>query len=141
MYSPEKKMISFDGLCLRYNNGEYLAPQIRGMNNRFHSETKIPWLYDYPLANHIATYKSPTNREVPLFSHLYPSFGYLRKIFPPRGFKYSVFPIFLCFTASKRLLGSVGVSNLIATFKLSQVSSNYCLKSSPRPWKDKYKPM
>ncbi len=27
---------------------------------------------------------------MPLFSRLYPSFGYLRKIFPPRGLKYSL---------------------------------------------------
>ncbi len=72
------------------DNREYLAPQIRSMNNRFHSEAKLPWSYDYPLANHIATNKSSANREMPLFSRLYPSFGYLRKIFPPRGLKYSL---------------------------------------------------
>ncbi len=72
-------------------NREYLAPQIRSMNNRFHSEAKLPWSYDYPLANHMATNKSSANREVPLFSRLYPSFGYLRKIFPPRVLKYSLF--------------------------------------------------
>ncbi len=71
-------------------NREYLAPLIRSMNNRFHSEAKLPWSYDYPLANHIATNKSSTNRLMPLFSRLYPSFGYLRKIFPPRGLKYSL---------------------------------------------------
>ncbi len=43
-------------------NREYLAPQIRRMNNRFHSEAKLPWSYDYPLANHIATNKSSANR-------------------------------------------------------------------------------
>ncbi len=48
-------------------NGEYLAPQIRSLNNHFHSEAKLSWLYDYPLANHIAIYKSSANREVPLF--------------------------------------------------------------------------
>ncbi len=71
-------------------NREYLPPQIRKMNNRFHSEAKLPWSYDYPLANHIATNKSSANREMPLFSRLYLSFGYLRKIFPPRGLKYSL---------------------------------------------------
>ncbi len=72
-------------------NRVYLAPQIRSMNNRFHSEAKLPWSHDYPLANHIATNKSSTNREMPLFLRLYPSFGYLRKIFTPRGLKYSPF--------------------------------------------------
>ncbi len=66
-------------------------PQIRSMNNRFHSEAKLPWSYDYPLANHIATYKSSANREMPLFPRLYPTFGYLRKMFPPRGLKYFLF--------------------------------------------------
>ncbi len=37
------------------HNREYLGPQIRNMNNWFHSEAKLPWSYDYPLANHIAT--------------------------------------------------------------------------------------
>ncbi len=60
------------------------------MNNRIHSEAKQPWSYDYPLANHIAANKSSANREMPLFSRLYPSFGYFRKIFPPRGLKYSL---------------------------------------------------
>ncbi len=62
-----------------------MAPQIRSMNNRFDSEAKLPWSYDYPLANHIATNKSclkSANREMPLISHLYPSFGYLRKFSP-----------------------------------------------------------
>ena len=63
-------------------NRKYLAPQIRSMNNRIHSEAKLP------LANHIVTNKSSANREMPLFSRLYPSFGYLRKIFPPSGLKY-----------------------------------------------------
>ncbi len=71
-------------------NREHLAPQIHSMNNRFHSEAKLPWSYDYPLANHIATNKSFANREMPLFSHLYPSLGYLRKIFLPRSLKYSL---------------------------------------------------
>ncbi len=69
---------------------QYLAPQIRSMNNRFHSEAKLPRSYDYPLANHIATNKSSANHEVPLLSRLYPSFGYFWKIFPPRGLKYSL---------------------------------------------------
>ena len=60
------------------------------MNNRFNSEAKLPWSYDSTLANHIATNKSSANREMPLFSRLYPSFGYLRKIVPPRGLKYSL---------------------------------------------------
>ncbi len=55
--------------------GEYLAPQIRRMNNRFHSEAKLPWSYDYPLANHFARNKSYANREMPLFSRLCPSSG------------------------------------------------------------------
>ncbi len=71
-------------------NREYLAPQIRSKNNRFHSEAKLPWSYNYTLANHIATNKSFANREMPLFSRLYPSFGYFQKIFPPRGLKYSL---------------------------------------------------
>ncbi len=54
-------------MSLSVVNREYLAPQIRSMNNRFHSEAKLPWSYDYPLANHIATNKSSTNREMPLF--------------------------------------------------------------------------
>ena len=68
-------------------NREYLAPQIRSMNNQFHSEAKLSWSYDYPLANHIARNKSSANREMSLFSRLYLSFGYLWKVFPPRGFK------------------------------------------------------
>ena len=72
---------------------EYLARQIRSMNNRFHSEAKLLWSYDYPLANHIATNKSSANREMSLFSRLHPSFGYLWKIFPPRGLKYSLFSL------------------------------------------------
>ncbi len=61
------------------------------MNNRFHLEAKLPWSYDYPLVNHIATNKSSAiYREMPLFSRLYPSFGYIRKFFPPRGLKYSL---------------------------------------------------
>ena len=64
------------------SNREFLVTEIRSMNNRFHSEAKLPW--SYPLANHIATNKSSANREMPLFSGLYPHFGYLRKVFPPR---------------------------------------------------------
>ncbi len=73
------------------HNREYLAPQIRSMNNRFHSEAKLPWSYEYPLANHFAANKNSANREKPLFLRLCPSFGYLWKIFPPRGLKYSLF--------------------------------------------------
>ncbi len=75
--------------CMEEQNGsnrEYLVSQIRSMNNRFHSEAKLPCSYDYPLANHIATNKSPANRELLLFSRLCPSFGYLRKL-PAKGFK------------------------------------------------------
>ncbi len=68
-------------------NREYLVPKIPNMNNRFHSEAKLPWSYDHPLANHIATNKSSANREMPQFLRRYPSFGYLRKIFPAKGFK------------------------------------------------------
>ncbi len=82
-FATTKVICSFCSLCLAW----YLAPQIRSMNNRFHSEAKLPWSNDYPLANHISTNKSSANLEMPLFSRLYPSFGYLRKIFPPRGFK------------------------------------------------------
>ena len=67
-------------------NREYLAPHIRSMNNRFHSETKLPWSYDYSLANDIATNKSSANREMSLFSPLYPFLGYLRKNFPAKEF-------------------------------------------------------
>ncbi len=67
-------------------NREYLAPQIRSMNNRFHLEAKLPWSYDYPLANHIAKYKSSDNPEVSLFSRLYPSFEYHSENFPTKGF-------------------------------------------------------
>ena len=58
------------------------------MNNRFHSEAKQPWSYDFPLANHIATNKSSAaNREIPLFSRLYPSFGLSSENFLDKGFK------------------------------------------------------
>ncbi len=70
-------------------NREFMAPQIRSMNNRFHSEAKLPWSYDYILANHSVTNKSSAN-EMLLFSRLYSSFGYLRKLFPPRVLKYSL---------------------------------------------------
>ncbi len=53
-----------------YGNRECLAPQIRSVNNRFHSEVKLPWSYDYSLANHTATNKRSANREMPLFSRL-----------------------------------------------------------------------
>ena len=78
--------------CLmhKYLNREYLAPQIRSMNNRLYSQAKLHWSYGYLLANHIATNKSSAAREIPLFPRLYPSFGYRWKIFPPMGLKYSV---------------------------------------------------
>ncbi len=85
-------VILYSNFCILYNR-EYLAPQIHSMNNLFHSEAKLPWSYAYRLANHIATTKSSANREMPLVSRLYPSFGYLRKIFPPRGLKSSLFTI------------------------------------------------
>ena len=72
-----------------FSNREHLASQIRSMNNRFYLEAKLPWSYDYPLANHIVTNKSSANYEISLFSRLYPSFGYLENIFPPRGVKYT----------------------------------------------------
>ncbi len=81
-------------------NREYLGPQI---NNRFHSEAKQPWPYDYPLANHIATNKSSANRDMTLFLRLYPSFGYLRKSFPPGGIK--ILPI----KVSRRLYLNAGL--------------------------------
>ncbi len=68
-----------------HTNREYLAPQIRSVNNRFHSAAKLPWSYDYPLANHIATIV-----RCPCF-RAYTFLSYLRKIFPPRGLKYSLF--------------------------------------------------
>ncbi len=73
---------------------EYLVPQICSTNNRFHSEAKLPWSCDYPLANHIVTNKSSANHEMPLFLRLNLSFGYLRKIFLPSGLKYSLFPTY-----------------------------------------------
>ncbi len=48
-------------------NREYLVPQIRSINNRIHSEAKIPRSYDYPVANHIATNKSSANHEMTCF--------------------------------------------------------------------------
>ncbi len=48
-------------------NREYLAPQIRSMNNWFHSEAKLPWSYDYTLANHTATNKAPPTVRFPCF--------------------------------------------------------------------------
>ncbi len=77
---------------LDWFNREYLALQTCNINNRFHLEANLPWSYDYPLANHIPMYKSSAKREVPLSSRHYPSFGYLRKIFLPRGLKYSLCP-------------------------------------------------
>ncbi len=70
-------------MCL---NREYLAPQIRSMNNRFHSEDKLPWSYDYPLANHIATNKSYANREMPVFAPL-PFFRVSSENCPAQWFK------------------------------------------------------
>ncbi len=68
-------------------NREYLAPQIRSMNNRFHSEAKLPWLYDYPVASHTATYKSTANREVSLGFAPLPFFRVSSENFPAKGFK------------------------------------------------------
>ncbi len=72
----------------------YLPAQIRSMNNRFHSEAKLPWSYDYPLANQIAKNKSSANREMPLFSPL-PFFRVSSEIFPPRALKYSLFAVYI----------------------------------------------
>ncbi len=65
-----------------YNRG-YLAPQICCMNNRFHSEAKLSWSYDCPLANHIVTNKSSANREIPVLAPLHFFQDNLRKIIPP----------------------------------------------------------
>ncbi len=43
-------------------NREYLAPQIRSMNTRLHSEAKLPWSYDYLLL--IATLGRTVGRAV-----------------------------------------------------------------------------
>ncbi len=59
-------------------NREYLAPQIRSMNNGFHSEAKLPWSYDYPLGNRIATKA--------VFATL-PFFRVSSENFPARGVK------------------------------------------------------
>ncbi len=65
-----------------------LRRQIRSMNNRFHSEDKLPWSHDYPLANHIATNKRSANCEMPLFSRLHlPFFRVSSENFPAKGFK------------------------------------------------------
>ncbi len=61
-------------------------PQIRSMNYRFHSEAKLPWSYDYPLANHIVINNSAANREVPVFVAL-PFFRVSLENFPEKGFK------------------------------------------------------
>ncbi len=55
--------------------------------HRFHSKAKLPWSYDYPLANHIAINKSSANHEMPLFSRLYRSLWYLSENFAAKGFK------------------------------------------------------
>ncbi len=69
-------------------NREYLAPKIRSMNNRFHSEAKLSWSYDYPLANLIATISNQSfaKREMPLFSCLCPSFRVSSENIPAKGF-------------------------------------------------------
>ena len=102
-------------------NGEYLVPQIRSMNIWFHSEAKLPWSYDYHLANHIATYKSSANRVVPLFSHLHFSFGYVRKIFPSRGLKYSVLHLII-----KAWSSLLNITRFYQMLCLCQWISNYC---------------
>ncbi len=88
---PNWAILRYSALPHSSRNREYLAPQIHSMNNWFHSEAKLSWSCDYLLTNHIATNKSSANHKMPLFSRLYPSFGYLRKIFLPRGLKYSLF--------------------------------------------------
>ncbi len=94
-----------------------MAPQIPSLTNRFHSEAKLPWSYDYPIANPIATNNSSANREIPLFSRLYPSSAYLPKIFPPRGLKYSLFLVDL--ESMRDLLDSVQWHNAALIFRLS----------------------
>ncbi len=98
-------------------NREYLAPQIRSMNNRFHSEAKLPWSYDYPLANHLATNKSSANREMPLFSRLTLLSGIFEN-FPAKGFK--ILPI-----GHRKLLQSKLLSNRRYIWR--KLANCYCL--------------
>ena len=116
-------------------NREYLAPQIRSMNNRFHSEAKLPWSYDYPLANHIATNKSSANREMPLFSRLYPPFGYLRNISPPRGLKYSLLSccLFMLYCKEKTFKRNRAIIPLTQTRLTVMVLMTHILYSVPVP--------
>ena len=83
--SQNMKRVSIQVNSVAWNR-EYLAPQITSMNNRFHSEAKLPRSYDYPLANHIATNKSSANHEMPLFSRLYLFRASLENV-PTKGFK------------------------------------------------------
>ena len=55
----------------------------------FHSEAKLPWSYDYPLDNHIATNKSSRLPIVrcPCFFALLPFFQISLETFPAKGFK------------------------------------------------------
>ncbi len=87
---------------------------------------KLPWSDNYPLANHIARCKGSANREVSLFSHLNPSFGYLRKIFPPRGLKYSLLVLHLHTCAQHSLLWTESNQNKFA-FPRSKTFSTQCL--------------
>ena len=42
--SEEKKSLLEEKKCfVKLNQIDYLAPQIRSMNNRLHSEAKLPW--------------------------------------------------------------------------------------------------
>ncbi len=57
------------------------------MNNRFHSEAKLPWSYDYPLANHIVTNKNSAKLwDAPVFAPL-AFFQVSLENFPAKGFK------------------------------------------------------
>ncbi len=56
------------------------------MNSQYHSEAKLPWSYDYPLANHIAKNNSYANREMPLSLPL-PFFRVSSENLPVKGFK------------------------------------------------------
>ncbi len=58
-------------------NREYLVAQVHNTNSLIR-KPNYTWSYDYPLANHIASYE---NYAVSPFSHLFASFAYLRKSF------------------------------------------------------------
>ena len=107
------------------HNREYLAPKLRSMNNLFHSDAKLPSSYDYPLTNDIATNQSSTNHEMPLFSRLYSSLGYLRKIFLPRSLKYS---LLMCTINSINLFGDKKGISICCVFLRILVASQVFLR-------------